>query len=155
MTVAVIGHRKINKTQDLVNKLTNIMVDIIENEGADTFLFGSRSQFDDLCYEIVTELKQTYTYIRRIEVRAEYEYIDQNYYNKCLEYFEDSFYPQTVHGAGKLSYVVRNNFLIDSADLLIAYCDKNYQPTKGTKSGAKLAFDYASKKRKRIINVFE
>lgn len=52
------GHRKINKTDELVNKLTETIEKLIVENGVGTFLFGSKSQFDDLCYEIVSELKE-------------------------------------------------------------------------------------------------
>lgn len=108
MKVAVIGHRKINKTQDFVNKLTEIIVNLIENEGADSFLFGSRSEFDDLCYDIVTELRYKYPQIKRVYERAEYGKIDQDYLKTVLKYYEDTFYSYKVESSGKLAYVTRN-----------------------------------------------
>ena len=105
MIVAVIGHRKIKKTQNLVNKLTETIVDLIENESADTFLFGSRSQFDELCYDVVTELRYKYSHVQRIYVRAEYQHISDDYLSYLLTYYEDTFFPEQVEHAGALSYV--------------------------------------------------
>ena len=42
-------------------------------DGADTFLFGSRSKFDTLCREVVTELKEQYPHIKRINYNAPHE----------------------------------------------------------------------------------
>lgn len=152
MKVAVIGHRKINKSQDLIDRLTKIFVELIENEGADTFLFGSKSQFDDLCYDIVTELRYKYTFIQRVWVRAEYRYFGKDYLKGVLTLYEDTVFPTKVCGAGKLVYIMRNETLVTMCDVLIVYLDLEYKH-KTAKSGTKMAVDYAQKRSKRIINV--
>ncbi len=53
-----IGHRRIDKSVELTQRVRNLIQDLIENKGVQTFLFGSRSEFDDLCHEIVTELQK-------------------------------------------------------------------------------------------------
>lgn len=45
MIVAFIGHRTINNTEALKDKLKRIVENLIVNENADTFLFGSKSEF--------------------------------------------------------------------------------------------------------------
>ena len=39
---------------------------LIVEGGVDTFLFGSRSKFDELCQIVVTKLKEKYPRIQRI-----------------------------------------------------------------------------------------
>ena len=56
-SVCFIGHRKINDTPELRERLRGILLDLIEN-GTVNFIFGDHSAFDDLCYELVTELKK-------------------------------------------------------------------------------------------------
>ena len=56
-TCCFFGHRKIDETEELKNKLSEIIENLIVNENVDTFLFGSKSEFDDLCHKIVTNLK--------------------------------------------------------------------------------------------------
>ena len=155
MKVAFIGHRNVEKTQALRDKLMRVSEKLIVNEQADTFLFGSRSEFNNLCYEVVTELCKRYSYIRRIFVRAEYEYVNKDYMEYLLENYEDTFYPQSVHGAGVNSYIKRNQVMIDMCDALVAYFDENYIPQTKTKSGTKIALNYARKKNKRVINLFD
>ena len=62
-TCCFFGHRKIDETEELKNKLYEIIENLILNEKIDTFLFGSKSQFDDLCHKVVTELKEKYSHI--------------------------------------------------------------------------------------------
>ena len=65
MTVCFIGHKTVKKTKALMLSLKETIVALI-NKGASTFLFGSMSEFDDLAWEAVTELKKEYPCIRRI-----------------------------------------------------------------------------------------
>ena len=41
-------------------RLKNYIEDLIVNHNVNTFLFGSRSDFDFVCHKIVTELKEKY-----------------------------------------------------------------------------------------------
>ena len=145
-----IGHREINVTDELKEKLYVLIEHLIIEESIDTFLFGSKSQFDDLCYDIVTNMKKKYPHIKRIFVRAEYPYIDESYKAYLLESYEDTYFPKSVLGAGKASYVKRNCEMIDNSCFCIVYYKEDYTP-KGRKSGTKIALDYAEKKKKTII----
>lgn len=147
-----VGHRKIEISEKLIKKVTALIESLIQNKAVSTFLFGSRSEFDDLCYKIVSKLKEKYPYIKRIFVRGEYEYINNQYKNYLLESYEDTFYPAKIHGAGRLSYVLRNQAMIDASDFCIFYYRKDYKLiSTTTKSGTMTAFNYAQKKKKQIF----
>ena len=154
LTCAFIGHRKIEKAEALKQRLNNTVIALID-EGVDTFLFGSRSQFDSMCYEVVTELQKTYPHIRRVEVRSSNEYLPQMYIDITLKYYEETIFPKSVSGAGYRAYIKRNQAMIDMCDILVVYCDMDYKPQAKTRSGTILAFEYAKKKDKRIINLFD
>lgn len=155
MKVAFIGHRKIEKTEILTERIAQTVKHLIVDEGVDTFLFGSRSAFDDICYDTVTRLKEIYTHIRRVYVRAEYEYISQDYHDYLLTFYEETYYADQARGAGYRSYIKRNQEMIDKCDILVVYCDMDYTPTARTKSGTITAVRYAERKKKRIINVLQ
>ena len=80
-TVCFLGHKTIDETEELKSKLIEIIEKLIEDEKVDTFLFGSKSRFNSLCLELVTEIKEKYPHIKRVYVRAEYPNI-----NEHLEY---------------------------------------------------------------------
>lgn len=149
-TCCFIGHREINVTDELKEKLHVVIERLIIEESIDTFLFGSKSHFDNLCYDIVTEIKKKYPHIKRIFVRAEYPYIDESYEAYLLESYEDTYFPKSVLGAGKASYVKRNCEMIDNSRFCIVYYKEDYTP-KGRKSGTKIALAYAVRKKKNII----
>ena len=56
-TCCFFGHRKINETEELKSKLIELIEKLITEKKVDTFLLGSKSRFNDLCYELVTEIK--------------------------------------------------------------------------------------------------
>ena len=57
-TCCFIGHRTINETDELRTKLTDTIEKLIADKKIDTFLFGSKSEFDRLCLEVVTKIKE-------------------------------------------------------------------------------------------------
>ena len=155
-TCCFFGHRKINEADELKNNLNRIIENLIINEKINTFLFGSKSEFNDLCLNVVTQLKMKYPYIKRVYVRAEYPYIDEDYKNYLLEHYEETYYPEKILNAGKAAYVERNCEMIDSSSICVVYYDESYIPKrKNSKSGTKIAYDYAVKKGAEIINVYD
>ena len=55
-TCCIIGHRDIEKTKELELKVKRIVTELIEKENVTEFLFGSKSDFIDFCYGIITKL---------------------------------------------------------------------------------------------------
>lgn len=151
-TCCFFGHRKIVITECLVESLQNEIEKLINEKKVNIFLFGSRSEFDDLCHKVVSELKQKYSDIIRIYVRAEYPYIDDEYRNYLLQRYDDTYFPDKIIRAGKASYIERNNEMIERSKYCIVYYDENYSPAK-TKSGTKIAYEYAKRKGLCIINL--
>lgn len=149
-TCCFIGHRTINETEELKSKLKEIIEKLILDNNVDTFLFGSKSRFNSLCLEIVTELKQNHPHIKRIYVRAEYPYISEQYKDFLLKSYEDTYYPKRIISSGKAVYIERNYEMIDNSSFCIVYFDEQKAPCT-RKSGTKIAIDYAIKKQKHII----
>ena len=151
-TCCFFGHRTINETEELKSKLIEIIEKLIVENSVDTFLFGSKSRFNSLCLELVTEIKEKYPHIKRVYVRAEYPDISEHYKEYLLESYEDTYYPEHIRNSGKAAYVERNYEMINKSHYCIVYYDKQNAPTT-RKSGTKIAFDYAVKKEKQIINI--
>ena len=72
-TCSFFGHRDTEQSEELKQKVKDIVERLIVEESVDTFLFGSRSNFDELCHIVVTELKEKYPYIRRIAYLCKHE----------------------------------------------------------------------------------
>ncbi len=153
-TCCFIGHKKIFETEQLKLQLREIIEKLIVEEKVDTFFFGSKSRFNSLCLEIVTKIKEKYPHIKRVYVRAEYQYISEDYKKYLLEDYEDSYYPEKIRGSGRAAYVERNYEMINNSNFCIMYYDKQIAPTS-RKSGTRIALDYAIKQGKQIINAAE
>ena len=122
---------------------------------ATALIFGSASAFDDLAWKVVTTLKNQYPNIKRIYVRSAYQYIDNDYQNYLSKMYEESYFPAKIQGAGKYSYVERNYEMIKNSNVCVFYYNENYTPKIKTKSGTKLAYQYAVKTNKQIINLYD
>lgn len=84
-------------------------------QGVATFLFGDHSEFNTLCYKVVSELREVYPQIRRIHYRTDYPDADAYTMQFLLDGYEDSICPDGVAAAGKSAYVERKlwKLLID------------------------------------------
>ena len=178
MKCCFIGHRKIEKNDELKNKLKCVIEDLIVNKNVTTFLFGSKSEFDSLCHSIVCDLKEKYPNIKRVSYtcgsescilereRERWEKIHSNFFRQKINLlcFDEEVEHKTKYYAGKAGYIERNNAMIDDSNYCIFYYDDNYLPperkhskrcvlTYQPNSGTKLAFDYAMKTNKIVINV--
>lgn len=162
MIATFIGHRKIQNSELLTEQIKQTVLNLIDEKQVDTFLFGSRSAFDDLCLETVTEIKKLRPHIKRIYVRAAYPYIDSAYEAYLLKFYDATYIPDKIENAGKAAYVERNEYMIDKADVCIFYYNESYVPqSKATEmlphssvSGTKIAFEYARTQGKKVINLY-
>ena len=175
--VCFIGHRTISVTDELKETIKNAIADLIIKENATFFLFGSRSQFDDLCHDIVSEFQKQYPNIVRIsytckseaaimkedKIREEKIWSELLHKKVKIKDYDAEYEHPTKYSAGRGSYVERNQALIDDSDICVFYYDANYLPPRKKtspkdigdyqpKSGTKIAYEYAIKKKKRIIN---
>ena len=165
------GHRDTPQTEELKDKVRETVERLIVEEGVDTFLFGSRSRFDELCHIVVTELKEKHPNIKRVLVRSQYPYVNKLYKDYLLEFYDDTVIPNRVEKAGKASYVERNQEMINASDFCVFYYNPSYLPPKRKyskrdisdyqpKSGTALAFNYANSRKISgrmlvIINICE
>ena len=157
MKACFIGHRHIHKREELASALRKNIIELI-CKGTTTFFFGSKSEFNDLCLEIVSELKTRYPFIKRIYVRSAYPYINKDYEKYLLETYEETYFPTQLEQAGKYSYVERNREMIDNSTYCIFYYDENYIPSHqqstNRNSGTKIAYQYAIQRKKVIVNLY-
>ncbi len=175
-----IGHRDIEITPELTQKVTVIVEGLIK-EGVTRFIFGSRSEFNDLCHEVVTRLKEKYPQIVRIKYstkseapvyESEREELEESlskvlHEEVHLAAHEEIYKPEIMFSSGKASYIERNEIMIDNSDCCVFYYDEDYKPKQkivsdksvgktltSLNSGTALAFAYAVCKKKRVFNVF-
>ena len=153
-TCCVFGHRKISEKDKLKEKLSDIFEKLIDSGDVDTFLLGSKSEFNELCRDVLAVKKEKHPHIQRVYVRGEYPYIDEDYENYLLERCEKTYFPKRAINAGRFSYIQRNYDMIDKSDICVIYFKKEYLPIV-SKSGTETAYKYALRKKRTIINLAE
>lgn len=65
-----------------------------------------------------------------------------------MTFYEETYYSEKAHNANKLVYVKRSEELIDSSNICVFYYKNNV-----TRSGTTIAFEYAQKRKKKIIEI--
>lgn len=150
------GHRDTPQTEELKQKVRETVERLIVEEGVDTFLFGSRSKFDELCHIVVTELKEKYPNIQRIAYLCKHETAcfagagtglkqqikELTGREMYVPEYEDIKRSDRVNSAGRASYVERNYWMVDNSDCAVFNLDVSCQ-VKNRKSGTIIAYLYA------------
>ena len=152
-TCCIIGHRDFKITDELTIKINDTITHLINKENVTIFLFGSKSNFTDYCYKIVTKLLNKYPYLKRIYIRAEYPIISDEYYDYLKTLYEESYFYCSNKTTNKFSYIRRNQTMIDKSDICLFYFNNTYVPKSKTNSGTSIAYEYALKINKTILNI--
>ncbi len=180
MIVCFIGHRTVDNAEQLKTKLFDTLSMLIA-KGADTFIFGSRSNFDSLCWKVVTELKEKHPHLKRISYNTPHElaFTSKEEREQCEKFFsqmlkhevhyadyEEAVSSQKSLKANKNAYIMRNQEMIEGSDVCVFYYNKDYLPPlrkrskrrvfeNQPKSGTAIAFAYALQKKKTLINLYD
>ncbi len=140
---------------------------MIQNQNVKYFLFGSKSDFNNICHQIISSLQLEYSHIKKIAYtcknesclfESEKKMWIELFYKKQIKtnllYFDEEFEHKTKFSAQKASYIERNKAMIDNSDYCIIYYNPLYLPySNNNKSGTKIAYDYIIQKRKSFINI--
>lgn len=161
--VCFIGHRDTEDTAEMRATIIDLLINLIIQEDATDFLFGSRSTFNDICYEIVTQLTDRFPQIKRVAYPCQHEYavLQCNVESKETVWSKIAGHTFKVNGydeirlftsrccAGKASYVQRNRAMIDDSDVCVFYC----RTASGT-GGTAVAYRYAVRQGKVLANLY-
>lgn len=150
--LCVFGHWNIDIDEASKQKIYNIFEDYIVNKNVCIFYFGGFGNFDALCHTIITNLKQKYPHIKRIYVCEDYKFIDRPHKRPAWlkkEYYEDFVYFHMRYTGFYKRIYFRNCEIINNSDFCVFYVDEGRQH-----SGALKALQYAKRKKKTLINLF-
>lgn len=148
---AFFGHREIEITEELKEKLKTYLKDLIENKSVSIFYFGGFGDFDSLCWQIVTELKEKYPFIKRIFCL--YDPKHQRAY-KRPKWLKEEDYEEFVYLDIEFDYwysriYYRNCEIMNRSDYIVFYIAST------ANSGAYKAMQYAKRKKKNFVNLAE
>ena len=108
------------------------------------FYLGGYGDFDSICLRTLRELKTDFPNIELLFITL---YLDSNYSKLQLAkyYYDDVIFPPIENVPRKFAILKRNEWMVDSADLVIAYVKYSW-------GGAAKTLEYAKRKKKLIIN---
>lgn len=152
-TCCVFGHRDITFNENDRELLFNLFEDMIVNKNIYIFFIWWIWDFDDLCHEIITELKKKYPHIKRVYICEDYKFISRPHkrpkWLKDEDYEAFKYYEMKYTGFYKRIYF-RNCEIIDHSDYCVFCVDENSEHLEAIK-----ALKHAKRKKKEIVNIFQ
>ncbi len=148
-TCSCFGHFDVDITDDLIAR-TRIEIDKAVADGVRVFLFGGRSDFDDLCYDLVTENKNANP---RLNIKRVFCFALDKQLQKPPRWFIRKEYeafecPPKAFDYWYTAIYYRNLTMIDQSDLILFWVEQR------ANSGAYKTYQYAVNKHKNIVNLF-
>lgn len=146
---SVFGHRDIcDDKKNLTFQIKKELLNMILNENTRYFLFGGFGEFDDLCYEIVSQLKKSYPYINRIYCVENERLLRKDKQPNWLKHqdYEDIIYLEPEFKYWYKQIYFRNIEMMKISDYVLLYVRKE-------ESNAYKLYCAAKKLRKTIIKV--
>ncbi len=148
-TCSFFGHSQIVIDDELVNKIKDKVIELVEVEGVAQFYFGGFGNFDELCNQIVAELQNTYPHIKRFYCVHNEDWILRPH--KRPKYLRTEDYDNYIYLPLQFEYwytriYYRNCAMIDASDVVVFYVNHSGN------SGAYKALQYATKNKKPLCN---
>ena len=145
MIITFCGHSNCLFSDDVKEQLKNILLGEIIKNPTCRFYLGGYGDFDRLCLRTLKELKNDFPEIELIFITP---YLDKNY--SKLEFakyhYDDVIFPPLESVPRKFAILKRNEWMVNEADLVIAYVMYSW-------GGAAKTLEYAKRKKKTIINL--
>ena len=145
MIITFCGHSNCLFSDEEKEKLKQLLIKEIRKNPTYKFYLGGYGDFDSLCLRTLRELK---TDFRKIELLFITPYLDKNYSKLefAKSYYDDVIFPPIESIPRKFAILKRNEWMVDSADLVIAYVKYSW-------GGAAKTLEYAKRIKKQIINL--
>lgn len=141
MIVTFCGHGDETYPDEIRKKLNDTIEELILH-GADEFLLGGYGKFDQMAATAVKAQKKKYPHIKSVLVVP---YINRSFDKELYDYSE---YPPLENTPKRFAILKRNEYMVNRSDIVIAYVSHSW-------GGAAKTFDYALKKKKKMINLAE
>ena len=145
MIITFCGHSNCLFSDEEKEKLKQLLIKEIRKNPTCKFYLGGYGDFDSLCLRTLRELKTDFPDIELLFITP---YLDKNYSKLELAkyYYDDVIFPPIENVPRKFAILKRNEWMVDSADLVIAYVKYSW-------GGAAKTLEHAKRKKKPIINI--
>lgn len=146
MIVTFCGHADFLKSEKYEQILLNLLEKVVGDRPAEMYL-GGYGGFDDFAYDCCKKYKRTHPGISLVFVTP---YLTEAYQKDHLKNQENRFdyilYPEIENKPKKFAIVYRNKYMVEKADVVIAYVMHDF-------GGAYATYTYAKRKGKEIFNL--
>lgn len=146
MIVTFCGHRDFVETAEAENQLTMFLEKYARENVRLVCYNGGYGNFDYFAAKCVQRMQEQYSNIRNCLVLP---YIDQPFLERIeifKNHFDETIYPPLESVPRKYAIIRRNEWMVDSADIVIAYVKYSW-------GGAARTLEYARRKKKNIIKI--
>ena len=145
--IAFIGHREIYEPYRLSDIVEDLAKELLRAHEYVEFLIGRNGDFDILAASAVKRAQKSCEDRNSALILIQpYKMKDDEYYES---YYDEICFPISPKTHPKAAITKRNQWMIDQADLLVAYVERD------RKGGALTALKYAKKRNVRIFNLAE
>lgn len=146
MIVTFCGHRNFIETAETKERLAMILGKYTRANDRLICYNGGYGNFDCFAAKCVQRLQEHHSNIRNCLILP---YIDQTFLEHIAVFkklFDETIYPPLENVPKKYAIIRRNEWMIDVADLVIAYVKYSW-------GGAARSLEYARRKKKNIIQI--
>lgn len=148
MIITFVGHGTLNISPELSAKIRKTIENNIIDQEYVAFYCGGYGDFDNHCARLCREIKTNHP---QCEVVFVTPYLTPSQQTKMMYLLDNKLYDTTVYPPlenviPRFAISKRNEWMIDKADLIIAFVNHEY-------GGAQKTLKYAQRKKKRIINL--
>ena len=147
MTITFCGHSNFSFDNTVKEKLRELLLQEIRKNPACKFYLGGYGDFDSLCQNIIKEMKADFPTIELLFITP---YLDDNYskLETAKLYYEGIIYPPLENVLRRFCISKRNEWMVDEADLVIAFVKYSW-------GGAAKTLEYAKRKKVEFFNLAE
>ncbi len=146
MVITFCGHSTFVKTPEIEAQLLSILQNQVGDEQADLFL-GDYGSFDSFARECCRKYQLEHPRVSLVLITP---YMTIEHQKNRLEYQKDYYdtivYPEIEDKPLKFAISYRNKWMVEHADLVISYVNRN-------SGGAWQTYQHAKRKNKPIINL--
>ena len=143
--VAFFGHRRIYNIREIEEKLVPILNELILTKEYVEFYIGRNGDFDEFAATVIKRVQKQLDRGNNVMILTlPYTVKDIEYYE---DYYDEIVIPDAIGKAHpKAAITLRNRWMVDTADLIIAYIERE-------EGGAYSAVKYAKKLNKKVVNI--
>ena len=148
MIITFTGHSLIDQGASLKKKIEQTIFENIQSCDEILFYCGGYGEFDHLCESVCRDVKAKIANCKLAFITPYITEAQQKKMNSLIneKRFDMIIYPPLEKVPSRIAISRRNEWMIDHADLVIAYVTHSY-------GGAYHTLEYAHRKGKRVINL--